>query len=217
MFFIEIIINANTLIKSIALILLLMSIISWYVSINQYFFQKKLFNENLIYKKTNEIKNDPLKSLLIYLKNTSNNNLSEIFEKPLIDFKQYINDNNKYSLLKEDIDLEIRKKSSYLEDNIKILATIASTAPYIGLLGTVLGIMEVFISIKDLKTVALSHIAPSISEALIVTALGLFVAIPANIFYNKLLQRINRIENSYQFIKDEIIIIIKKKGIDNEK
>jgi len=82
-----------------------------------------------------------------------------------------------------------------LEDKINYLATIASSTPFIGLFGTVWGIMHSFQSIAASKNTSLAVVAPGIAEALLATGLGLIAAIPALIFYNILSSRIYRIES----------------------
>ena len=82
-----------------------------------------------------------------------------------------------------------------LGSSMSFLATVANTAPFIGLLGTVWGIMHSFHQISQLKTASIATVAPGISEALIATAVGLFVAIPATIGYNSFLGAMQRIEN----------------------
>lgn len=78
----------------------------------------------------------------------------------------------------------IARESDRLDANLSILATIGSVSPYVGLFGTVWGIMHSFIALGSVQQATLSMVAPGISEALIATAMGLFVAIPASIAYN---------------------------------
>ena len=83
-----------------------------------------------------------------------------------------------------------------LNKGLSVLATCANTAPFIGLFGTVWGIMNAFISIGQMRSASLATVAPGISEALVATAMGLFVAIPATIFYNTYLGKLNSIEST---------------------
>ena len=92
---------------------------------------------------------------------------------------------------------------SSLEDKMTFLATTGSTAPFIGLLGTVIGIMNSFRAIANAGSASLSTVAPGISEALFATAIGLFAAIPAVMAYNYLLNEIRKQENNMNnFISD---------------
>jgi len=89
----------------------------------------------------------------------------------------------------------ISKEMRVLTRNLPFLATCANAAPFIGLFGTVWGIMHSFHSIGQTQSAALTTVAPGISEALIATAIGLIVAIPATIFYNYFLGKLNEVES----------------------
>ncbi|HEX4895850.1 MAG TPA: protein TolQ [Solimonas sp.] len=95
-----------------------------------------------------------------------------------------------------------------LEGNLSLLATIGSTSPYVGLFGTVWGIMNAFISIGNVKQASLATVAPGIAEALIATAMGLFAAIPAVIAYNFFTRGVERMENRFHTFAEEMIGII---------
>ncbi len=95
-----------------------------------------------------------------------------------------------------------------LEGGLSLLATIGSTSPYIGLLGTVWGIMTAFISIGNVKQATLASVAPGIAEALVATAMGLFAAIPAVIAYNFFTARVDRLESRYATFAEELTGII---------
>jgi biopolymer transport protein TolQ len=88
--------------------------------------------------------------------------------------------------------LTLERELEMLERHLSSLATIGSTAPFIGLFGTVWGIMNAFVSIAAAKNTSLAVVAPGIAEALFATALGLVAAIPATIGYNKIASDINR-------------------------
>ncbi len=112
----------------------------------------------------------------------------------------------------------ISREVSNLEKNLAFLATVGSTAPYIGLFGTVWGIMNSFISIGAMQQATLSVVAPGIAEALIATAIGLFAAIPAVVAYNRFNDAIDRLDLSYENFKEEFLsllerqVLIRKKG-----
>lgn len=101
-------------------------------------------------------------------------------------FSQFKNSQSaqKIELAERTLATAISHDQNYLEQGLPTLASIASVSPYIGLLGTVWGIMHAFIGLGEASSVSLSVIAPSIAEALIATALGLFAAIPASLAYN---------------------------------
>ena len=97
-----------------------------------------------------------------------------------------------------------------LEGGLSMLATIGSTSPYVGLFGTVWGIMTAFIAIGYVKQATLASVAPGIAEALIATAFGLFAAIPAVIAYNFFTSRLDRIETRFGTFAEEMTGIIER-------
>jgi len=95
-----------------------------------------------------------------------------------------------------------------LEQNLATLATIGSTSPYVGLFGTVWGIMVAFMQIGSQQTATLAVVAPPIAEALIATAMGLFAAIPAVIAYNRYADKVVRLEYRYDSFAEEFSSIL---------
>ena len=97
-----------------------------------------------------------------------------------------------------------------LEGGLSLLATVASASPYVGLFGTVWGIMSAFIQIGAAKQATLAQVAPGIAEALIATAMGLFAAIPAMIAFNFLTGGVERLETRYHTFAEELAGIIER-------
>jgi biopolymer transport protein TolQ len=110
----------------------------------------------------------------------------------------------------QSMQVAINKAIAAMENNISFLATVGSSAPFIGLFGTVWGIMASFQSIAASKNTTLSVVAPGIAEALLATAFGLVAAIPAVIFYNKFTNDINKIANSLEDFASDLGAIISK-------
>jgi len=106
-----------------------------------------------------------------------------------------------------------------LEGGLALLATIGSTSPYVGLFGTVWGIMNAFVAIGNVKQASLAMVAPGIAEALIATAMGLFAAIPAVIAYNFFTASVDRLEGRYNNFSDEMAGIIERglRGLGGER
>ncbi len=98
-----------------------------------------------------------------------------------------------------------------LETHLTTLATIGSISPYIGLFGTVWGIMHAFVALAAVKNATLSMVAPPIAEALIATAMGLFAAIPAVMFYNRFVTKVEALENRYLNFMDEFATILNRR------
>ena len=93
------------------------------------------------------------------------------------------------------------KESDRLEHSLSMLATIGSTSPYVGLFGTVWGIMNAFHGLGNVQQATLAMVAPGIAEALIATAMGLFAAIPAVIAYNRYADQVSRIETALRHVR----------------
>lgn len=99
-----------------------------------------------------------------------------------------------------------------LETNLPFLATVGSISPYIGLFGTVWGIMHAFIALGAVKQATLAMVAPGIAESLIATAIGLFAAIPAVMFFNKLTNQVSKLEHSYATFMEEFSSILHRQA-----
>ena len=97
-----------------------------------------------------------------------------------------------------------------LEQSLATLATIGSTSPYVGLFGTVWGIMTAFMNLGNVQTATLAVVAPPIAEALIATAMGLFAAIPAVIAYNRYADKVVRLEYRYDGFTEEFSSILQR-------
>ncbi len=97
-----------------------------------------------------------------------------------------------------------------LEANLEMLATIGSISPYVGLFGTVWGIMHAFIGLGNVQQATLQAVAPSIAEALVATAIGLFAAIPAVVAYNRFSDQVFRLENRLDTFVEEFSTILQR-------
>jgi biopolymer transport protein TolQ len=102
------------------------------------------------------------------------------------------------------------KEIDRLEQNLATLATVGSTSPYVGLFGTVWGIMSAFQGLGNVQQATLAMVAPGIAEALIATAMGLFAAIPAVIAYNRYADQVGRLELRYDTFMEEFSTILQR-------
>jgi biopolymer transport protein TolQ len=103
-----------------------------------------------------------------------------------------------------------------LEQNLAFLATVSSTSPYIGLLGTVWGIMSSFQSLGGVQSATIAMVAPGISEALVATAMGLIAAIPAGFFFNRYADQVDRLEVRYDTFMEELSAIFQRNAARRE-
>lgn len=109
------------------------------------------------------------------------------------------------------------KEMDELEQNLAFLATVGSTSPYVGLFGTVWGIMNSFISLGQMQQATLGVVAPGIAEALIATAIGLFAAIPAVIAYNRFSDKIDRLAVSFDNFREEFTALLERHATAQRK
>ena len=181
---INLFIRADFIVKSVIIILIVSSVYSWAI-----IFEKiKMFKK--IRKSTEEFENKFWKSKSA---ETFYNNLPDNFEDPMANVfrnsmevmlksKRTSNLNEKMSRM---LEINLEQQMEKIEKRYTFLATVGSTAPFIGLFGTVWGIMNSFQSIAISRNTSLAIVAPGIAEALFATALGLLAAIPAVIAFNK--------------------------------
>ena len=106
----------------------------------------------------------------------------------------------------------VAREEDYLDSHLALLATIGSISPYIGLFGTVWGIMRSFIALGAVEHASLAMVAPGIAEALIATAMGLFAAIPAVIAYNRYAERVDRLSSTYENFAEEFATILQRQS-----
>ncbi len=106
--------------------------------------------------------------------------------------------------------VSLNREVDRLENHLSTLATIGSTSPYVGLFGTVWGIMNSFTALGNVKAATLALVAPGIAEALIATAIGLFAAIPAVVAYNRYSNKVERLNNRYDDFLEEFTTILQR-------
>lgn len=106
-----------------------------------------------------------------------------------------------------------QREMDLLESYLPFLATVGSVSPYVGLFGTVWGIMNAFIGLSNVSQATLAQVAPGIAEALIATAIGLFAAIPAVIAYNRFTHDIDRLANRYDAFMEEFSNILEQEAV----
>ena len=109
--------------------------------------------------------------------------------------------------------IAVSREQENIETNLTFLATVGSTSPYIGLFGTVWGIMNSFTALGNVQQATLAMVAPGIAEALIATAIGLFAAIPAVIFYNRLSTEADRLLQKYDTFSEEFSTVLHRQAV----
>ena len=176
--------RADIVVKSVIILLIAASIYSWAIIIEKFKMFKKI-NQSTVEFEEKFWKSKSAESFYNNLPANKDDPMSNVFRKTMqvvLKSRSRSNLNEKLtSLLESNIESEV----NFLEKNFSFLATVGSTAPFIGLFGTVWGIMNSFQSIAVSRNTSLAIVAPGIAEALFATALGLLAAIPAVIAYNK--------------------------------
>ena len=210
--------------KLVILILVFASIWTWAIIISKILYHSSLkikmkSFENLfwsgialddLYKKINKSINNPLSAVFVSAINECKKNKSQEIKKT-----EFFKTGQKDRIIAS-MDLSRNREIEKLDKKLGFLATVGSAAPFIGLLGTVWGIMHSFQSIASSKNTSISVVAPGIAEALFATSIGLFAAIPATIFYNYLTSDVQSIENKIDNFIGELNTLISR-AIDEEE
>ena len=210
--------QADIVVKIVIILLIFSSIWSWAIIFSKYTLLKNIlvdtedFEENFygsetlskLSKKLGSQPTHPIEavffSAMVYFEKVKSG-----FSNKNFDFKKAFCENVKKEML-----IVINKELSTLEKGLNFLASVGSTAPFIGLFGTVWGIMNSFTAIGISQNTSLAVVAPGIAEALFATALGLVAAIPSVLFFNKFNNMLENISNKLEVFSEEIILIISK-------
>ncbi|MGI2856052.1 protein TolQ [Shewanella algae] len=221
--FIGLFMQASLLVKLVMLTLLFLSIASWAVIIQR----RKLLNaarqnaERFEQKFWSGVDLNRLYQELS-ARQDSNSGLEAMF---VSGFKEYARLSKLNGRVPEAImdgsyramRISLSKELDKLETHLPLLATIGSTSPYIGLFGTVWGIMNSFIALGAVENATLAMVAPGIAEALIATAMGLFAAIPAVIAYNRFSTQVEKVETSYANFMEEFSGILHRQAYSDKE
>ena len=181
---INLFIRADIIVKSVIIILIACSVYSWSIIIEKYRLFKKInlssedFEEKFWRSKSAETFYNSLPS-------TTDDPMTELFKDSMEGLLKSKSKTNLVEKMGGMLEVGIEKQISKIDKGFTFLATVGSTAPFIGLFGTVWGIMNSFQSIAISRNTSLAIVAPGIAEALFATALGLLAAIPAVVAYNR--------------------------------
>lgn len=211
--FIELIMNASLPVKVVMLLLVLASIASWWIIFAKWMSLKNAEKNSKKFEGTfwSGIDLNRLYDSLAKSKKKSTG-MEQIFESGFREFLRSRKASQSDIKATESADrgmrIALNKEIDGLERHLPFLATIGSISPYIGLLGTVIGIMISFQALANVTQATIALVAPGISEALIATAMGLFAAIPAVVFYNNFNAKVERLYSSYDIFKEEFSTIL---------
>ena len=181
---INLFIRADIIVKSVIILLIACSIYSWAIIIDKFKLFKKInisseeFEEKFWKSKSAE-------SFYNSLPSSDDDPMASLFKESMQGLLKFKSKTNLIEKMGNILELGLAKQMSKIDKGFTFLATVGSTAPFIGLLGTVWGIMNSFQSIAISRNTSLAIVAPGIAEALFATALGLLAAIPAVVAYNR--------------------------------
>ena len=214
----SLVLNASLVVQLVLLLLLLASVLSW----------TAIFDRAVVLKRAQKAADafeqkfwsgGDLSALYRDLgqDDKQNQGLAAIFRAG---FKEYVRlrkgDNSNTAMVLQGSERSMRvalsREVDRLETHLPFLATVGSTSPYVGLFGTVWGIMHAFHALGNVQQATLALVAPGISEALVATAIGLFAAIPAVIAYNRYVHQAERMNNRYEEFLEEFSTLLQRQG-----
>lgn len=213
----DLFLKASLLVKLIMLILIGFSIASWAIIIQRTRILNAAAREAKRLKINSGLESNSLASIKRARKQDNLTGSEQIFYSG---FKEFVRLHRANSHAPEAVvegasramRISMNRELENLETHIPFLGTVGSISPYIGLFGTVWGIMHAFIALGAVKQATLQMVAPGIAEALIATAIGLFAAIPAVMAYNRLNQRVNKLELNYDNFMEEFTAILHRQA-----
>ena len=205
--------NASLTVQLVMFLLLAASVASWTLIIHRYKFLKNA--KSSLQKFENQFWSG-IELNELYTRLTRNENsltgINQIFNAG---FKEYLMVQNqdtspdkKLDSIQRAMKVALSREIEHLEQHLSFLATVGSTSPYVGLFGTVWGIMTSFRALSSASQASIAMVAPGISEALIATAMGLFAAIPAVIAYNRFANQADNLIGKYQTFQEEFYSLL---------
>ncbi len=210
--------NASLPVQMVMLLLLAASVLSWTMIFRKWFalksanlvadrFEAKFWSgSNLNQMFTEQSK-----------KETNSSGMASIFVEGFREYKRLSQETRIEPMdilegVQRAMRVALSREIDYLETHLSFLATVGSTSPYIGLFGTVWGIMNSFRALGTVQQATIAHVAPGIAEALIATAIGLFAAIPAVIAYNRYSNKVERLVTRYEIFMEEFASILQRQA-----
>ena len=214
---IHLIVEASFIVQLVMLILLLASVFSWAVMFKKWFLFRDLEREATRFE--DEFWSGGDLGALYKKWSAESDQTSGMTNLFVAGYKEYtrladkdLSRSELVSGVHRAMKVSLTEEMEEIESSLPFLATVGSTSPYIGLFGTVWGIMNAFHAIGQSQQATIATVAPAIAEALIATAMGLFAAIPAVIAYNRLASRADSLVNRYDIFVDEFLSIVNRQA-----
>ena len=214
--FIDLILNASFLVQVVMCVLVLASLISWSMIFYKWFtlkywtetadeFESRFWTVgdlSTLYYDWEKRTKDSGSIAVVFLEGYQE--LSRLMTRRIVDRTEIVDG------VHRSMRVALNRAEDSVNSNLSFLATVGSTSPYIGLFGTVWGIMNSFRALGSLQTTTISAVAPGIAEALIATAMGLAAAIPAVIAYNRFSYQADRLLSRYESFMEEFLSVVNR-------
>ncbi|MEL7115825.1 MAG: protein TolQ [Pseudomonadota bacterium] len=212
--FFALFLRSSLVVQLVMIILILASFWAWTIIINKLRAYRRARKEAEIFD-TAFWSGEPLDELYTQIGEAPEGASEKIFAAGMLEWRRSHRQDGALiagaqARIDRSMDVAIAKEAEDLNKGLSFLASVASASPFIGLFGTVWGIMRSFIEIAEQESTNLAVVAPGIAEALLATGLGLLAAIPAVIFYNKLSADSDRIVAGYEAFADEFATILSR-------
>lgn len=210
--------SASLPVQCVMGLLLLISLLSWW------FIFRKLFVFQHAVKQSDEFEDEfwrgaDLNTLYQRASNSRNihGSMARIFEAGFGEFSKHQSGTDINTIMdgtRRAMRATFQREMDRLESHLSFLATVGSVSPYIGLFGTVWGIMNSFRGLSNVTQATIAHVAPGIAEALIATAMGLFAAIPAVVAYNRYARDADKLATRYESFMDELSNVLQRRAAE---
>ncbi len=214
--FVHLVENASVLVQLVMGLLLLVSLLSWWYIFLKMFTVRRAIRQSAAFEDEFWANSD-LNDLYHQVKNAGMEagSMERIFSAGISEFaklkkKGSVDNNAIMDGARRAMRATYQREMDHLESHLSFLATVGSVSPYVGLFGTVWGIMNAFRSLSSVGQATLAHVAPGIAEALVATAMGLFAAIPAVVAYNRYAHDINRLSTRFESFMEEFSNVLQR-------
>jgi len=213
------IVNASLVVKVVMVLLMVVSFLSWMFIFQKWFAIRRATRQTEQFERDFWSGND-LNALYQGAVNNRHSigSLERIFESGFREFAKLrgqrgTDPSDMVDGARRAMRATFQREMDFLERHLSFLASTGSVSPYVGLFGTVWGIMHAFRSLANVQQATLAQVAPGIAEALVATAIGLFAAIPAVVAYNRYSHDIDRLANRFQSFMEEFSNILHRQAV----
>lgn len=206
--------RATIVVKLVMIGMILASIWTWAIAVDKYLQHRRAKREAEIFDRA-FWSGEPLDGLFEQIGTNPAGASEKVFVAGMMEWRRSHRQDGgliagAQSRIDRAMDVAIAREAEQLQKGLPVLATTGAITPFVGLFGTVWGIMHAFIEIAEAQNTSLAVVAPGIAEALLATGLGLLAAIPAVVFYNKFSADANRIVAGYEAFADEFATILSR-------